>query len=77
MKRRMRTTGHIARIFFDADSDTMVRKPNMRLFAKDNNVFYHILSNGKWIIDIDEFLIAINPKQSILHRGAPNGNGLI
>ena len=69
--RRMRTTGQIAKLFYEADSGTIIRKPNMRRFAKDNGVFYHILSNTSWIIDLDEFLEKVNPNNIDFHIEFP------
>lgn len=71
MRRRMRTSGQIARLFYDADNNTIIRKPNLRRFARDSGVHFRILHKGCWLIDIDEFLNAVNPNQTDLRETMP------
>ena len=61
-KRRIRTTGEIWRTFMSEDSSTKIRKLNIRLFIAKNDVWYFVSSAGNWLIDMDEFLYALNPR---------------
>lgn len=61
-KRRIRTTGEIWRTFLAKDSSTKIRKLNIRLFIVKNNVWHFVSSAGNWLIDMDEFLYALNPR---------------
>ncbi len=54
-------SGYIQRLFAASDEQTILRKPNIRRFAKENGVTYQIV-NSVWLIDIDGFLKAIAPK---------------
>lgn len=50
------------RLFKAADKETIIRRPNLRRFARDNGVKYMVVET-KWLIDIDGFMKAIAPKE--------------
>lgn len=60
---RKSTTGEIYRFIKCFDNDTIIRKTNMRTFSKKENLDYTVCQ-GKWMIDMDMFLKAINPKKT-------------
>lgn len=55
------TSGTIQRWFAKADKGTIVRRPNLRRFAHDNNIRYMIV-RGKWLIDGEDFMRKVNPR---------------
>ena len=55
-------SGYIMRLFKAADKETIIRRPNLRRFARDNGVTYYIVESI-WLIDIDGFMKAIAPKE--------------
>lgn len=59
MKRRLWTSGEIYRLFQKADESTIMRKPNIRRFAKEKDIFHE--ERSSWLIDVDEFLKYIYP----------------
>ena len=50
------------RLFKAEDKETIIRRPNLRRFARDNGVKYYI-TQTIWLIDIDGFMKAIAPKE--------------
>ena len=54
------SSGTIFHLFIDNDKDTIIRRPNLRRFAKDNNIPY-IINADKWLIELDDFMKAVNP----------------
>lgn len=69
-ERIMMTTREIYRIFLKNDPDTIIRKPNLRRFVKENEIPFGIL-NEKWIINFDEFTRTVNPKGFQHHISQP------
>ena len=59
---KKKTTGQIYRFIKSIDKDTIIRRVNMRAFCEKQNLDYTICQ-GKWLIDMDCFLNALNPKQ--------------
>ena len=55
-------SGYIMRLFKAVDKETIIRRPNLRRFARDNDVTYYIVEST-WLIDIDGFMKAIAPKE--------------
>ena len=41
------SSGELMRMFLNADPNTIIRRPNLRRFAHDNDIRY-IITNGKW-----------------------------
>ena len=56
------SSGELMRIFLNADRDTIIRRPNLRRFAHDNDIRY-IITNGKWLIDHKQFFKKVNPRR--------------
>ena len=61
-KMKLVTSGYIQRLFAVADPETILRRPNLRRFAKENGVPYYI-SKSVWMIDFKKFMEAIAPKE--------------
>lgn len=55
------TSGTIQQWFAKADKKTIIRRPNLRRFTKDNDIKY-ILTRDKWLIDGEDFMQKVNPK---------------
>ena len=55
------SSGDIWRTFLEADKDTIIRRPNLRRFARDNGI-EHYVTSGPWLINKEEFFKALNPK---------------
>ena len=56
------SSGELMRMFLNADPDTIIRRPNLRRFAHDNDIRY-IITNGKWLIDHKQFFKKVNPRR--------------
>lgn len=54
-------TGEIYRAFKLQDNDTVIRKLNLRYYCRDNNIS-HTVSNHYWLIDFEDLLKHLNPK---------------
>ncbi len=59
---KMVGSGYIMRLFKTVDKQTIIRRPNLRRFARNNGVKYMIVEQ-KWLIDIDGFMKVIAPKE--------------
>lgn len=59
---RLVGSGDIQRLFARADADTILRRPNIRRFAADNGVRHQIIQSI-WLIDLEDFMKAIAPKE--------------
>ncbi len=55
-------SGHIQRLFAAADEGTILRRPNIRRYAKENGVTYYVIQSV-WLMDIDGFMKTIAPKE--------------
>ena len=64
------SSGDIWRIFLEADPDTIIRRPNLRRFARDNGVEHYIYEKG-WLINQEQFFQKINPKNLSLRESMP------
>ena len=64
------SSGDIWRLFLEADEKTIIRRPNLRRFARDNGV-EHYIYDGKWLINKEEFLRAINPRNISVRETMP------
>ena len=62
LKRNIQKSGEIWRAFLAADSDTIIRKLNLRLFIKEQGAWYFVSSLGHWLIDSDELMYRLNPR---------------
>lgn len=60
--RNIQKSGEIWRTFRAEDPETKVRKLNLRLFVKEQGVWYFISSLGHWLIDYDELMYKLNPR---------------
>ena len=69
--RKMWTTGEIYRRFLKEDTGTIIRKPNMRRFVKANNIPYGVTDTGRWVINYESFIKAVNPKNLSTHVDMP------
>ena len=61
MIRELWTSGEIYRLFIKEDAGTIMRKPNIRRFAKEKGIFCSV--RRTWLIDVDEFMAYINPNE--------------
>lgn len=61
-KRTICTSGEMLKLFREQDENTIIRKPNLRRFVKENGIWYFVSSSGRWLIDRDLLLQAVNPK---------------
>ncbi len=59
---RLVSSGTIQRAFAYADEGTIVRRPNLRRFVRDNGITYFI-TEELWLIDKDSFMQKVNPKR--------------
>ncbi len=64
------SSGVIFRKFIEGDEGTIIRRPNLRRFARDNGVPF-IICQGKWLVDEDEFFEKINPQGFIERQTLP------
>lgn len=55
------TSGEIYRAFKEVDKDTIIRRTNLRYFAKENDIDYYT-TEGIWFVDFNQFLQKVNPK---------------
>ena len=62
VKRNIRKSGEIWRAFQAEDPDTKIRKLNLRLFVKEQGIWYFVSSVGHWVIDADELMYKLNPR---------------
>ena len=70
-KRLMWTSGELYRAFIQNDTGTIIRKPNLRRFVKASHIPYGITETGKWIINHEAFVKAVNPKNINVHVDMP------
>ena len=61
-KRNIQKSGDIWRTFKAEDPDTIIRKLNLRLFIKEQGAWYFVSSLGHWLIDSDELMHRLNPR---------------
>ena len=54
--------GDLMRLFLESDPNSIIRRPNLRRFARDNDIRY-IITDGKWLIDYKQFFKKINPRR--------------
>jgi hypothetical protein len=64
------SSGDIWRIFKDADPGTIVRRPNLRRFAKENGIEHYVIGD-KWLINKDEFIKALTPQGDLERQSMP------
>lgn len=55
------TSGEIYRTFLGSDKKTIIRRTNLRYFSRKHNVD-HTVCQGLWLVDFDDFLEKVNPK---------------
>lgn len=58
---RLATSGEILRTFLAGDESTIIRKPNLRRFARDNGIELYVYEKA-WLINREQFFKALNPK---------------
>lgn len=63
-------TGQIYRAFKNEDENTVIRKLNMRMYCEKENINYTIC-NKKWMIDFDDFMKHLNPKNFTERKTLP------
>ena len=56
------SSGDLMRMFLERDPNSIIRRPNLRRFARDNDIRY-IITEGKWLIDYKQFFKKVNPKR--------------
>ncbi len=61
-KRNIKKSGEVWRTFQAEDPDTKIRKLNLRLFVKEQKIWYFVSSVGHWVIDVDELMYKLNPR---------------
>lgn len=57
---RLVNSGDIQRLFAKEDPQTILRRPNIRQYAKDNGVEHYIMPRI-WLINLKEFMKTIAP----------------
>ena len=57
------SSGDLMRMFLESDPNSIIRRPNLRRFARDNDIRY-IITEGKWLIDYKQFFKKVNPRRS-------------
>ena len=73
------TSGYIAKLFKQADKNTIIRRPNLRRFAEQNDVEYYVHDTA-WLINFDDFMSKINPQGEQVKCEMPllrNKHGLV
>ena len=56
------SSGDLMRMFLKSDPNSIIRRPNLRRFARDNDIRY-IITEGKWLIDYKQFFKRVNPRR--------------
>ena len=67
---RLATSGELHTLFFVNDENTIIRKPNLRRFAKDNGIEHYVYDKA-WLINYEQFLKALNPKNMTKRYALP------
>ena len=67
---RLATSGEIYRLFLAEDEKTIIRKPNLRYFARDNGVEHYVYEKA-WLINFEQFMKKLNPKNMTEHYSLP------
>lgn len=67
---RLVNSGDIQRLFAKEDPQTILRRPNIRQYAKDNGVEHYIMPRI-WLINLKEFMQAIAPKEYPRNKTMP------
>ena len=67
--RNILTSGEIQRMFLE-DENTIIRRPNIRKFCLDNDIFMEIHEKA-WLIDYQTFMKKINPQKIKKHYKLP------
>lgn len=62
IKRDLMTSGEIWRTFLARDPETKLRRLNIRLFVKEQGIWYFVSATRKWYIDFNAFMEKINPR---------------
>lgn len=62
LRRNVQKSSEIWRMFQAEDPETKVRKLNLRLFVKEQGIWYFTSSAGHWVIDADELMYKLNPR---------------
>ena len=60
------TTGNLYKLFKENDEDTIIRMRNLRTLVANNDFYYHKVGEN-YLIDYDDFMKKINPK-NLEHR---------
>lgn len=60
--KKLVTSGEIFSYFQKGDPETIIRRPNLRRFARDNGIEHYIPDGRTWLINQAEFFEKINPK---------------
>ena len=56
------SSGDLMRMFLESDPNSIIRRPNLRRFARDNDIRY-IITECKWLIDYKQFFKKVNPRR--------------
>jgi len=56
------TSGQLCKYIKNMDAGSIVERRNVRYFCQKENLDY-IICQGKWLIDLNSFVNALNPKQ--------------
>ncbi len=57
-------------MFLAEDEKTIIRKPNLRYFARDNGV-EHYVYDAAWLINFEQFMKKFDPKNMTEHYSLP------
>ena len=57
-------------MFLAEDEKTIIRKPNLRYFARDNSVEHYVYEKA-WLINFEQFMKKLNPKNMTEHYSLP------
>lgn len=59
----MFTSKKICQLFYEHDSGSIIRQPNLRKFVQENNIRYFPINPSKWLINIVDFITVLNPRK--------------
>ena len=73
----MFTSKMVCSLFYEHDSGSMIRQPNLRRFVQENNIRYFPINPSKWLINIVDFTTILNPKKINQRASLPRLRGQI
>ena len=68
--RTLLTTGEIYRIFKESDPDTIIRKKNIRYYARNHGI-KRVENERSWLIDLEELIDYLSPCKEVPRTEMP------